>query len=223
MLTPIKNERYISVKADGVFHEKVSEGTEGAVYREYELKDGTKGGKWERLYKSVDNVHIKGIRFEDGEYGENILVTLSDGENEVVWAEGTGTNFGSDLMKKLPNVNFAEKMSIAPYSFTTEGGKNRRGVNIFQNDKLGDYFTSFVEDEAPKKLHGFPEWPKKLEDMGKNDWKKYFLEVEIFLTDYTKKNIIPKLETSGVEYEPGQALDTITYPADDIDPEAIPF
>lgn len=199
MLNPVKNERYISVKSDGRFHEKVSQDTEGAVYREYELKDGTKGGKWERLYKSVDNVHIKDIRFEDGEYGENILVTLSDGENEVVWAQNTSDNFASDLMKKLPQVNFSEKLSIAPYAFEVDGNKTKRGVNLYQNDKLMDFFYKDKE-----KLHGFPEWPKKLEDMSKTDWKRYFLEVQIFLVDYTKANILPKLEKSDVEYEPGE-------------------
>lgn len=194
MLTPVKNERYISVKADGLFHEKVSQDREGAVLREYENKDGSKGSKWELLYRSVDNVLITNVRFEDSDYGENILVTLSDGENDVVWAENTSSNFGSDLMKKLPNVVFAEKVSIKPYSFTTEEGKPKRGVNIYgKGDKLMDFFY-----EDGKKLHGFPEWPKEASEMSKNDWKKYFLEVEIFLTDYTKKNIVPKFTSDVV-------------------------
>lgn len=210
MLTPVKTERYISIKADGLFHEKVDKDREGAVYREYELKDGTKGGKWELLYKDVKDVVIKNIRFEDGEYGENVLTTFTDGENEVVWSENVASNFGTDYLKKLPAIAFAEKLTIAPYAFTDEKGKDRRGITIYQkSDKVTDFFT----DEHKKKLNGFPEWPKALEEMTKTDWKKYFLEVQIFLTEYAKSNIIPQFTSEGP---------TITYP-EGMNPADIPF
>lgn len=215
MLTPDKTGRYISIKADGKFHEVVSKDRDGAVLREYELKDGTKGEKWELLYQSVDGVHITNIKFEDSDFGENILLTLSDGENEVIWAENTGTNFGSDLMKKLPNVNFAEKMKIKPYAFKTEDtGKDKRGVNIFQDEEK---ITSFFYD-GEKNINGFPEPQKARDDMKTPDWKVYFLNVQIFLTDYTKEHIIPKFE--GVLPE---RSNDIEYPTDEITPDDIPF
>ena len=37
--------RFISILADGKFHETVKEGTEGAVEREYETSDGKTGKK----------------------------------------------------------------------------------------------------------------------------------------------------------------------------------
>ncbi len=215
MLNPVKNERYISIKSDGLFHEVVSKDTEGAKLRQYELKDGTKGEKWELLYKSVDNVKITNIRFEDSEYGENILLTLSDGENEVVWSENTGTNFGTDLMKKLPKVNFAEKVSIAPYAFKAENGKDKRGVNIYQVDKL---YTFFYDNDKKEELHGFPKPQKAREDMKTADWKVYFLNVQIFLVDYIKENVVPKFAQDIVPEEKG-----VDYPEETIDPADIPF
>lgn len=194
MLTPVNNERYISVKADGRFHEKVSEGTEGAVLRTYELKDGTKGEKWELLYKDISNVLVKNIRFEDSDFGENILLTLVDDDSEVVWAENTGSNFGSDLMKKLPNLDFSKPVSFKPYSFEDEKGKDKRGVSVFQEDKISDFFY-----DGEKKLHGFPEWPKELEKMTKDDWKVFFIQVKVFLTDYTKESIVPKFAEGSEE------------------------
>lgn len=212
MLTPVKNERYISIKADGLFHEVVSKDKEGAVLREYKLKDGTEGSKWELLYKSIDNVHVKNIRFEDSDYGENILLTLTDGENEVVWSENTGTNFGTDLMKKLPNLNFSEKASFKPYAFQDERGKDRRGVGVFQGDKITNFFF-----DGEKNIHGFPEPQKPREDMKTADWKVYFLNVQIFLVDYVKEKILPKFVEKPVE-------DTgIQYPPEEINPEDIPF
>ncbi len=214
MLTPDKTGRYISIKADGKFHEVVSKDTEGAVLREYELKDGTKGEKWELLYQSVDNVSITKIAFEDSDYGENIQLTLSDGENEVIWSENTGTNFGTDLMKKLPNVNFAEKVTIKPYAFKAEDtGKDKRGVNIFQGEKLYSFFYDLTTREE---TNGFPVPQKKREDMKTADWKIYFLNVQVFLTDYTKENIVVKFDgmvapSKGIEY-PDEELDASSVP-----------
>src|ERR1700748_308909 len=124
MLTPAtKSGRYIGIKSDGLFHEKVEAGTEGAILREYELKDGTHGSKWELLYNDIKDVLITKVEFEDSDYGMNVLTTFTDGDNEVIWAEGVSTNFGTDWLKKLPNVNFAEKVSVKPYAFTDEKGK----------------------------------------------------------------------------------------------------
>lgn len=214
MLTPVNNNRYISIKSDGRFHEKVNEGTEGAVLRKYELKDGTEGSKWELLYKEISNVHIKDVAFEDSDFGENVLVTLAGEDYEVVWAENTGSNFGTDFLKKLPNIDITKLVSIKPYSFEDENGKDKRGVTVFQSDKITDFFY-----DGEKKLHGFPEWPKEdYKEMSKDDWKMYFLQVKMFLTDYTKKNIVPKF-TAGV---PNYTDSAMKYP-ESINPEDIPF
>lgn len=212
MLNPVKNERYISIKSDGKFHEVVNKDTENAVLREYTLKDGTEGSKWELLYRSVDNVLITNIRFEDSDYGENILLTLTDGENEVVWSENTGTNFGTDLMKKLPNLDFSAKLSIKPYSFEDENGKDRRGVSIFQIDKIQNFFW---DEKKNKPKDGFPEPQKPREDMKTPDWKIYFLNVQVYLTDYTKETIVPQFQ--------GEKPLKESLTDEDFDPSQVPF
>ncbi len=217
MLTPKKTDgRFIGIKADGLFHEKVSEGTEGAELRKYELQDGTKGEKWELLYKNVRGVHITKIEFEDSDYGENILTTLSDGENEVIWAEGTNTNFGTDYMKKLPNINFAEKVDIVPYAFTDENtGKDKRGITIYQNGEKVQNF--FWKDGAVS--NGMPFVSKEDgEKYDKDDWKVHFISVKKFLTNYVKENIIPKFEGVVV-----LKSDEVEYPSEEINPEDVPF
>lgn len=219
MLTPEKNERYISIKADGKFHERSHEGAEGAKLRSWIDRDtGQTMSKWELLYRSIDNVHITAIRFEDSDYGENILTTLSDGETEVVWAENTKSNFGSDWMKKLPNIDFTKVLSIKPYAFE-DGAK---GVAVFQVDKVADFFW---DSEEKKKLNGFPEWPKAKDDMKKADWIMYFLVVQAFLTDYTKEHVLPKLEGIVLEHSPENISDEtgLQYPGEEINPEDIPF
>ncbi|MBL0320526.1 MAG: hypothetical protein IPP74_14720 [Alphaproteobacteria bacterium] len=217
MLTPQEEgKRFISIKSDGLFHEKVSQETEGAKLREYKLKDGTEGSKWELLYKDLSNVHIKSIYFEDSEYGENICTTFTDGENEVTWSENTGTNFGSDWMKRLPNLDFTAKVSIKPYAFTDENsGKTKKGVSVYQNDKISDFFYDWDKREE---LHGFPKPQKDRSEMKTDDWKLYFLTVKMFLVDYTKKNIVGRPEIT--VHDPS---DYPTPEEEGIRPQDIPF
>jgi len=211
-----KSGRFISVISDGKFHEKVTEDTEGAVLREYELRDGTKGSKWELVYQKVENVYITNVEFEDGDYGKNILVTLSDGENEIIWAQGTKTNFGEDLMKKLPAVDFAEKVSIQPYSFPSEKtGKPVRGVNIYQkSDKVLSHFW-----DGEKVINGLPEVDKEeAKGFDSDDWISHFTTVRKFLVAYIEEHVRPKFVGREEAVAPTPSTD-----AKDIDPADIPF
>lgn len=212
MLTPIKNERYLSIKSDGKFHEVVSKETEGAILREYKLKDGTEGSKWELLYKDISNVFIKNIRFEDSDFGENILLTLSDGDDEVVWSENTSTNFGQDLMKKLPALDPTKVVSFKPYAFEDENGKDRRGVSVFQIDKITNFFY-----DGEKNINGFPEPEGDKSEYKTDDWKVYFIQVKKFLVNYTKEHVVPKFTQNA------EAPANIEYPENDLKPEDIGF
>lgn len=217
-----KKGRYISIISDGKFHEKVTEGTEGAVLRTYEFKDkktGEKvsGSKWELVYQKVENVMVTNVEFETGEYGENLLITLSDGENEIVLAQGTATPFGEDLMKKLPAVNFAEKVTIQPYSFPSEkSGKPVRGVNIYQtSDKVLSHFW-----DGEKAVNGIPEVDESAyETFTSDEWRAHFLNVRIFLTKYNKEHVVTKF--NGVDPLEDEFKKKVAD--DDIKPEDIPF
>jgi len=234
------NGRYIGIKSDGKFHEKVDEGTEGAVLRKYELKDGTKGEKWELLYRSIEKVRITKIEFETGDFGENILTTFSDGKDEVTWSEGTGTNFGTDYMKKLPNVDFSYPVAVMPYAFEDERGKERRGVSIYQN---GDKITNFFWDsEAGTTCNGFPQPEGDKELYDSDDWKVYFIGVRKFLVAFIKENVVPKVRAAEPKEWPiaeeieGEKFDKTPVPGktyassnpsldqgEEIRPEDVPF
>ena len=211
MLTPDKaSGRFISIKADGKFHEKVNEGTDGAILRSYELRDGTKGEKWELVYQKIE-AFITDIRFEDGEFGENLIITFKDGDNEVSLSQGTSTSFGEDILKKLPAIDFAEKVGMQPYAFEDERGKLKQGVSIWQkSDKV---MSAFWDGE--KNLHGFPELKKEeYENWSKDDWKIHFLQVRKFLVKYAKEHVVPKFAESAPKFE---------YPKEEIRAEDIPF
>lgn len=212
MLIPTKTGRYITIKSDGKFHETVNKETEGAILREYKLKDGTEGSKWELLYDKIEHSMIKDIAFQDSDFGENLQITLTDGENEVILSENVGTNFGTDLLKKLPGIMLEQEVGLSPYSFLGNNGKDVRGVNVWQKS---DKVTSFFWD-GEKNLHGFPTPPKAREEMSKTDWQIYFLTVQNFLVNYTKEHIVPKF--AGKTEAPA-----IEYPENEINPEDVAF
>ncbi len=182
MLNPAKEEAiYASILADGLIHVSVPEGTEGAKKREYETSDGKVGTKWELLYKDVSGLLTK-INFREGDYGKSLQLTIQDGdEMPVVLSLPTSSNYGEDAMKKLINIDLAKPVKIAPYSFTDDKGKIKKGVTIYQDEvKLTNYFYDI---ETKQNLHGFPE-PKKLKKpLSKEQWKMYFMEAQMFMID----------------------------------------
>src|SRR3990167_6996342 len=129
--TKDEKKSYISILADGKFHEEVPIGTADSIVREYETSDGKTGSKNELVYTKIQ-AKITGIEFQDGEYGTNIQLALSGDERDVVVSVGVGSNFGEDVMKKLPAVDFSQNVELAPYSFVDENGKSKKGVTIYQ-------------------------------------------------------------------------------------------
>jgi len=219
MLQKQIRSRYLSIFSDGTLREKVDKSNTDAVEREYELKDGTKGSKWEVIYTSLVG-RITGVSFRDGDYGQQILIEFTGKEDdELVVAIPTSSNFGTDVMKKLPNVDLKKSMFFAPYSFTPEDSdKQKRGVTIKQGDvKISGYFYDVDKKES---INDFPNPEGKVDEYDKDDWKIYFMKVKKFLVEYIEFNICPKftpkVRQEGVEHYP-------TPEEEGISPEDIPF
>lgn len=175
--------------SDGTLRLVVPEGTEGSVHREYETSDGKKGSKNELIIKSVTG-KITNIQLYEGDYGTNLMVTLSYEGGADTISINTNTPYGEDFMKKLPNVNLDEFVTFSSYSFVDEKGKTRKGVTLTQGDvKLKDFFTD--SEDYKKKLHGFPMPKGDLEKYTKEKWKLYFAEARIFLLDYVTEHFLP--------------------------------
>ena len=214
MLTPVNaGGRFISILSDGRFHETVNKSTEGAMLREYELKDGTKGEKWELAYAKLEG-KIKNIQFRDGDYGEQVLITFTDGEKDITVAQGVSTNFGEDILKKLPSLKLEKEMTVAPYAFTDDTNKERRGVTFYQD---GEKVPSFFWD-GEKSCNGYPTPDGDIKEYKSDDWKLFYLQARKFLTGYIKTNLLPQFE--GVEEK---KIEYPENPADEIDPADVAF
>lgn len=174
-------QKFISILSDGKFHLTVPEGTEGAVKREYETSDGTKGVKHELVYTEVSGL-IADIKFYEGDYGKLLQITIDDDGDVVVVSVNTSQNFGEDLLKKLPAIDRTVSVVLSPYSFTDEKGKQRKGVTVKQNDVKVENF--YYDKTKKENINGYPnpDFGKK-KKISNDDWKAYFLQARIFLID----------------------------------------
>src|SRR5580704_9060198 len=103
------NKQYLSI-VQGSLRQSVPEGTPEAVRREWEA-GGDKGVKHEIVFKAITG-RITNVYFYDGESGgrkfQNLNVVLDENEHgkQPVISVGVGTRYASDIMKKLPQVDF---------------------------------------------------------------------------------------------------------------------
>ena len=216
MLTPAtKSGRFISILSDGLFHESVNPNTEGAILREYELKDGTKGSKHELLYKDIEG-EVVNVQFRDGDYGEQVQITVRDNDEDITISQGVGTNFGEDLLKKLPNIQFEKRAKFAPYAFTDDSEKERRGVTIYQDgEKVSSHFW-----DGEKNVNGYPTPEGDTSTYKSDDWKLFYLQARKFLVNFNKETVVPKFDGYAPSIKSSEAIE---YPENDLKPEDIGF
>lgn len=208
--------KYVTVLSDGTIRLNVTEETEGAVKREYETSDKKTGVKYELVFSELSG-KITGLNFQDGDYGKNLQIEVTDGD-PIVLSLNTASSFGEDFLKKLPNIDLTKEVILRPYSFEDDNGKLRKGITVIQNgDKIASYF---YDVEGKKNINGYPTPDqKKVKSFDKDDWKIYFIEVRKFLIAYAENNIPLIKET---EAKQASQPDKIAYPTETTDGE-IPF
>ena len=185
-LTASEHKDYAYILADGKIRVQTEESTPGAVKREYETSDGKTGVKWELVYDKIDGL-ITFINFKDGDYGKQLQVEI-DGINLMM---NTSSNFGEDLMKKLPNIDLTKHVSLAPFNFNNDKGKSVKGISVIQGDEKVKNF--FWDNDTGKPVNGYPEIPEGSDKFDSDDWKAYFITVRKFLIKYIEENIITKM------------------------------
>ncbi|MCP5375220.1 MAG: hypothetical protein H6743_03900 [Rickettsiaceae bacterium] len=196
---------YATIISDGSIRVKTSESDPDAVKREYELSDGTTGVKYELKYDNLRGM-IKDIDFREGDFGQQMFVTIDD----ITLAVGTDNSFGRDLMSKLPGVDLTKEVNLVPYAFENDKRKTQKGITVYQTDEENNpqKIANFFLNEETKKtdLHDYPQVEKEYNEMDKDDWKLYFITVKKFLVKYIESNIKPQLEANS-----GVAVDDIDF------------
>lgn len=177
----ISGKPYLTI-VSGSFHEKVKKDTPDAELREWELKDGTKGSKWEVVYTNWTGF-IRSIGFKATDYGDMCNIEFDD----AIVSLNTESRYFMDFARKIKNADLLKPIKLHPYDFEGDGGKKVKGISMTQNgEKLKDYYWNGNEV-----INGFPKVDQDKAAAKKTYWKSYFMDVAEFLTGEMEKLEIP--------------------------------
>ena len=174
---------FLTILADGKFHQQVEEGTEGAVKRE--IKDKTTNEvtdtKFELIHDSVKGI-ITEVTIIEGKYGKNLQITI---DTEVI-SLGVKTNFGEDMLKKLPSLDLLKEVILTPYSFLPKGEENKKkGITVYQDGiKVSSYYYDIEKKES---INGCPEPENGGKGFDSDDWTNHFNVVRKFMIKEIEK------------------------------------
>lgn len=169
-----ESKKFVTILADGKFHQQVPEGTEGAVVREYEDKEGFPQTKTELVFDEVSGKITK-VSFNETEYGSSINVELDE---DGIVSMGTASSFGEDFMKKFKSIDLSKEVKLVPYAFEAEG-KSKKGVTVYQDDVKIE--SHYYDKETKKSINGMPEPEGDTSKFKSDDWKIHFIQVRKFL------------------------------------------
>lgn len=192
----------IILSSNGSIRVKTDASNPDAVLRKYELRDGTKGEKYELVYSKLSGKTNDLIIYE-GKYGEQLSITL----DEVILQMPLDSSYCTDLMSKLPSLDLEKEITLNPYSFEADNGKIKKGISIVQgqDDKGEDIKIQSYFFDGKKSINGIPEAPSK--EMTTKKWQIHFLKVSEWLREYTEKNIIPNIVREDEDQIPLDDLD----------------
>lgn len=177
------DKTFLTILADGKFHQQVEEGTEGAVKREIKDKftNEVTDTKFELLHDSVKGI-ITEVSIQEGEYGKNLQITI---DTEIV-SLGTKSSFGEDMLKKLPSIDLSKEVTLTPYSFLPKGEENKKkGVTVYQDGvKVGSYY---YDAENKVSINGCPEPENDGKGFDSDDWANHFNIVRKFMIKEIEK------------------------------------
>lgn len=179
--------------SDGKFHQRVAEGTPGAVAREYTItdkdtKEETTHIKFELLKPEITGKITK-VSTYGGQYGKNLILHMNVEGEEVSVSVSTLNKFGEDMLKKILAINLDIPVRLVPEIYKNKKGKDVFEVHVFQNgEKVRDYFTKY--DKATStftSIDGFPPSPVKKgqtsKDVSSAKWVIFFAQVREFMID----------------------------------------
>ena len=202
-LEKIKSSKPYVTIIDGTLKQKVTKETEGAELREWELKDGTKGSKWELSYQSISGL-ICDLRLKEGEYGQTLEVDFGD----AILSMNTESRYFGDFVKKLIKVDVDKEISVSPFDFVGDKGKPIKGVTIYNDGvKMLNYYWDATEG---KPCNNMPQPVGDTSKFDNDDWKVYFIGVKKFLIEELK-TVMDKVEEAD-----NKAQTSFDQPADDI-------
>ena len=122
------------------------------------------------------------------EYGDNIELTISDGNSSANLQMKFDSAYGRSFLSKIPNCDFNAVLTIKPFQFTDKKtGKNVIGFSILDPiEKVPNYYTKDEPNGLPQlkpiKLKGKDTWDN-------SDQLEFFMAKYLEFCDSLKNNI----------------------------------
>ena len=190
------SKRYLYVLKDGKLHEKVNEGTKGAVKRTHEADDGKVTEKWELSYNGIEGT-ISAIELFESDYGTNINIDI----DEFTVSLKASSGYGEAFMEALPNINLGESVTLKPY---LKKGTGRPSLFIQQNETtVRSAFSSYDVDtkEWSTLVEDYPQPDEKTKTKNTSEaWRIFFSMRNEWLKDYLiEKGLITTSEQATAE------------------------
>lgn len=196
------NKIYLNI-VKGELRRSVEKGTPNAIAREWEA-GGKTGVKHELKYPPVFGI-IEDVEIYEGESGGkkfqslNIVFDANEEGLKPVVCASIGTRYATDLLKKLPAIDFTKEVRIFPYSYIPEGkDKPITGVQVTQRDHSGEFTVKipsyFHYQDGEGKWHaknGYPEPTGDTSTYSSKHWEIFYGQAELFLLDYLKEKLLP--------------------------------
>ena len=185
-------KKYLKV-SQGKIRLEVQEGTEGAEQRK--VTNPSTGEQkikheltWTYIIGKIQSIELR----ESTQYGDSWSVEIDDGKEVFNLQINAATKQADDFLGRLPNIDFDKEVKISVYP----SGKKKlaTGLTMYQGEeKIPNYFVAYDGEKFLTK-NGYPE---RKDDLDKDDYKIYMIQVRKFLKNYTLENVIPTL--SGLE------------------------
>lgn len=137
------------------------------------------------------------------EYGENINVTVEDGEDKYILSMSIGNKYSQSMMKALLVMDLDRKIFIKPYDFVDKKTKKRvQGISFRQNNEKLD-LRNMSEDMPMKSAEWF-----QSEDTTPSDKTIFFIQLNQWFKAEIQTNVCPILVKKAKAAAPKKEIKT---------------
>lgn len=120
---------------------------QGKIVQEFRERPNTPGDVKERVNKAGNTIYyfqydfvsgfIRGAKRETTDYGEQLTLTLQDGESLYRLRMQADSKYARSFFYRMAGIDLDKKVTLTPYDFTGEDGKRVVGISVQQDgDKL---------------------------------------------------------------------------------------
>lgn len=180
------NQTFLSIAGGYIWNRKCDKTHPDYAEQTYIKADKTEAVRSGAQYADITG-HVTKVEFRTHkEFGENMNVTIDDGEDSFIISVSTNNRNCQDLMKALMVMDLSKEIFIKPYDFVGADKKRAQGISFRQNgEKLA------LKVEVPVEFQKDAEWFKNTD---KKKIKRFFEDLSDWYVTEIEETIIPKLK-----------------------------